>query len=45
MKRILSSLLFATLPFGSALADAPESQNAKGLRLRVVAKRAEREAR
>jgi quercetin dioxygenase-like cupin family protein len=29
MKRILYSLLFATLPFGSVLADAPESKNAK----------------
>jgi quercetin dioxygenase-like cupin family protein len=29
MKRILTSLLLATLPFGSALADAPASKNAK----------------
>src|SRR5271169_1644335 len=29
MKRILCSLLLATLPFGSALADAPKSKNAK----------------
>jgi hypothetical protein len=29
MKRILCSLLVATLPFGSVLADAPESKNAK----------------
>src|SRR5207244_3421090 len=29
MKRILYSLLLATLPFGSALADAPKSKNAK----------------
>jgi hypothetical protein len=29
MKRILCSLLVATLPFGSALADAPKSKNAK----------------
>src|SRR5215470_2285885 len=29
MKRILYSLLVVTLPFGSALADAPKSENAK----------------
>jgi quercetin dioxygenase-like cupin family protein len=29
MKRILSSLLVATLPFGSVLADAPKSKDAK----------------
>jgi quercetin dioxygenase-like cupin family protein len=29
MKRILCSLLVATLPFGSVLADAPKSKNAK----------------
>ena len=29
MKRILCSLLVATLPFASALADAPKSKNAK----------------
>jgi quercetin dioxygenase-like cupin family protein len=29
MRRILSTLLVATLPFGSALADAPKSKNAK----------------
>ena len=29
MKRILRSLLVATLPFGSVLADAPKSKNAK----------------
>jgi quercetin dioxygenase-like cupin family protein len=29
MKRILCSLLVATLPFGSALADEPKSKNAK----------------
>ena len=29
MKRILFSLLVATLPFGSVLADAPKSKNAK----------------
>jgi quercetin dioxygenase-like cupin family protein len=29
MKRILCSLLIATLPFGSVLADAPKSKNAK----------------
>ena len=29
MTRILSSLLLATLPFGSALADEPKSKNAK----------------
>ena len=29
MKRILCSLLVATLPFGSALADAPKEKNAK----------------
>jgi quercetin dioxygenase-like cupin family protein len=29
MKRILCSLLVATLPFGSLLADAPKSKNAK----------------
>ena len=29
MKRILYSLLLATLPFGGAFADAPESKNAK----------------
>ena len=29
MKRILSSLLVATLPFGSLLADAPKEKNAK----------------
>jgi quercetin dioxygenase-like cupin family protein len=29
MKRILCSLLLASLPFGSALADAPKSKNAK----------------
>ena len=28
MKRILCSLLVATLPFGSVLADAPKSKNA-----------------
>ncbi|MGO9062747.1 MAG: hypothetical protein ACLQU2_36100 [Candidatus Binataceae bacterium] len=28
MKRILCSLLVATLPFGSVLADAPKSMNA-----------------
>ncbi|MFS8980874.1 hypothetical protein PO002_41835 [Cupriavidus necator] len=30
MKRILCSLLVASLPFGSVLAEAPKSQNAKG---------------
>ena len=29
MRRILCSLLVATLPFGSALADAPKEKNAK----------------
>ena len=29
MKRILSSLLVATLPFGSVFADAPKAKNAK----------------
>ena len=29
MKRILCSLLVAALPFGSVLADAPKSKNAK----------------
>jgi quercetin dioxygenase-like cupin family protein len=29
MKRLLCSLLIATLPFGSILADAPKSKNAK----------------
>jgi hypothetical protein len=29
MKRIVCSLLVATLPFGSGLADAPKSKNAK----------------
>src|SRR6201995_354030 len=29
MKRLLCSLLVATLPFGSVLADAPKSKNAK----------------
>jgi hypothetical protein len=29
MKRILCSLPVATLPFGSVLADAPKSKNAK----------------
>jgi hypothetical protein len=29
MKRILCSLLVATLPLGSVLADAPKSKNAK----------------
>jgi hypothetical protein len=29
MKRILCSLLIATLPFGSVLGDAPKSENAK----------------
>src|SRR5690242_20836874 len=29
MKRILCSLLIASLPFGSVLADAPKSKNAK----------------
>src|SRR3954467_7565590 len=29
MKRILCSLLVATLPFGSVLADAPKEENAK----------------
>ena len=29
MKRILWSLLVATLPFGSVLAEAPKSKNAK----------------
>jgi quercetin dioxygenase-like cupin family protein len=29
MKRIVSSLLVATLPFGSVLADAPKEKNAK----------------
>ena len=29
MKRILCSLLVATLPFGSVLADAPQSKKAK----------------
>ena len=29
MKRILCSLLVATLPFGNVLADAPKSKNAK----------------
>ena len=29
MKRILCSLLVAILPFGSVLADAPKSKNAK----------------
>ena len=29
MKRILGSLLIATLPFGSVLTDAPKSKNAK----------------
>ena len=29
MKRILCSLLVATLPFGSALADTPQSKTAK----------------
>jgi len=29
MKRILCSLIVATLPFGSLLADAPKEENAK----------------
>ena len=29
MKRILCSLLLATLPFGNVLADAPKEKNAK----------------
>jgi hypothetical protein len=29
LKRILCSLLVATLPFGSVLADAPKEKNAK----------------
>jgi hypothetical protein len=29
MKRIVCSLLVATLPFGSVLADAPQEKNAK----------------
>ena len=29
MKRMLYSLLLATLPFGSVIADAPKSKNAK----------------
>jgi hypothetical protein len=29
MKRILCSLLVASLPFGGVLADAPKSKNAK----------------
>jgi quercetin dioxygenase-like cupin family protein len=29
MKRLLCSLLVASLPFGAALADAPKSKNAK----------------
>ncbi len=29
MKRILCSLLVATLPFGSVLADGPKEKNAK----------------
>jgi hypothetical protein len=29
MKRMLCSLLVAALPFGSVLADAPKSKNAK----------------
>ena len=29
MKRVLWSLLVATLPFGSVLADAPKEKNAK----------------
>ena len=29
VKRVLCSLLVATLPFGSVLADAPKSKNAK----------------
>ena len=29
MKRVLRSLLVATLPFGSVLADAPKEKNAK----------------
>jgi len=29
MKRTLGALLIATLPFGSVLADAPQSKNAK----------------
>ena len=29
MKRILCSLLVATLPFGNALADTPKAKNAK----------------
>jgi hypothetical protein len=29
MKRMLCSLLVATLPFGSVLADAPKGKNAK----------------
>ncbi|MBK1837212.1 cupin domain-containing protein [Azospirillum sp. YIM B02556] len=29
MKRLLAPLLFATLPFATALADAPQSKNAK----------------
>ena len=29
MKRVLLSLLVAAFPFGSALADAPQSKNAK----------------
>jgi quercetin dioxygenase-like cupin family protein len=29
MKRVLCSLLVATLPFGGALADAPKANNAK----------------
>jgi quercetin dioxygenase-like cupin family protein len=31
MKRILCSLLVATLPFGSVLANAPKSKNAKAI--------------
>ena len=36
MKRILCSLLVATLPFGSVLADAPKSKNAKNAKVTLV---------
>jgi hypothetical protein len=43
MKRILCSLLVATLPFGSVLADVPKSKNAKvTLVYRLPARAAER---
>src|SRR5262249_34952935 len=45
MKRILCSLLVATLPFGSVLAQAPEAKNHKDTRLHQHALQNAREKR